>query len=275
LVLPDKSFVVNVTVNRKHKKSRSITAGLQSTDMSRSEQQRQARRKTYLAAKNNYWTPKDMTLDDYFSAVSQHPPIAEILSYLENHRDWKVGDEFEFAESEDGMCEKCAVRKLHQDLSTELKAAPKSLNGSTDVQFSRYAAELLATGKEATVLTPNLHRDFVYHSWVEAAHLEHIKDHRDEPGIAALEAHPEIEADGTLSLALGIRALDGSHRAALTYREGRPFTVRVLTPVETLRSMFSIDNKKNPFFAVKYTPQVDEILEEIARGEAGANVPLK
>ncbi len=245
--------------------------------MRRNERERQARKRTHLAAKNNYWVPKDMTLDDYLDGVSQHPPITEILDYLEkNHPGWKAeGEEFEFAESTDGLCEKCAARKLEQDLSTELKAAPKCLNGSTDVQFSRYAAERFATDKETIILTPKLHRDFVYHSWVEAAHLEHIKDHRDEPGIAALEGHPEIEPDGTMSLALGFRAIDGSHRAALTHREGKPFAVRVLTPVETLKSMFSMDNKKNPFFAVKYTPIVDEILEKMARGEVGPHVPLK
>jgi hypothetical protein len=245
--------------------------------MSRNEQERKARRQTYLASKNNYWTPKDMTLDDYFSAVSQHPPIAETLTYLEKSpRDWTAeGEEFEFAESKDGVCEKCAVRKLNRDSSTELKASPKSLDGAADVQFSRYAAEEFAKGKEPLILTPNLHREFVYHSWVEAAHLEHIKEHRDEPGILGLEAHPEIELDGTMSLALSSRAIDGSHRAALTHREGRPFAVRVLTPVETLRSIFAINNKKNPFFAVKYSSQADEILEEIARGDAGPHVPLK
>jgi hypothetical protein len=31
--------------------------------------------------------------------------------------------------------------------------------------------------------------------------------------------------------------------------------------------MFSINNRKNPFFALKYSPQVDEILEAMARGE--------
>ncbi len=67
--------------------------------------------------------------------------------------------------------------------------------------------------------------------------------------------------------ALGIRPIDGSHRGALAYKEGRPFAVRVLTPVETLKSMFSINNKKNPFFAVKYSPMVDEVLEKMARGE--------
>ena len=28
-----------------------------------------------------------MTLDAYFEAVRQHPPVAEILDYLETHRD--------------------------------------------------------------------------------------------------------------------------------------------------------------------------------------------
>jgi hypothetical protein len=50
--------------------------------MSRNEQERKARRQTYLASKNNYWIPKDMTLDDYFHAVSQHPPIPQMLDYL-------------------------------------------------------------------------------------------------------------------------------------------------------------------------------------------------
>jgi len=208
-----------------------------------------------------------MTLDEYLKAVNQHPPIAEILDYLEKHRVWEPGDEFEFAKSVDGVCGKCAARKFERDLSTELKAAPKCLNGSADVQFSRYAAEHFATGKDPIILTPNLHRDFVYHSWVESAHLEHIKEHRDDPGIAALEAHPDLEADGTLSFTLGFRAVDGSHRAALTYKEGRPFAVRVLSPVETLKSMFSINNQKNPFFALKYSPRDDEILELMADGK--------
>ena len=236
--------------------------------MRRNEQERQARRQTYLASTNNYWVPKDMTLEDYLRNVTDHPPITEILDYLETHpRDWAAeGEEFEFEESRDGVCEKCSVREVERDTTAEMKAAPKSLNGTSDVQFSRYAAERFVTGREPIILTPTLHRDFVYHSWVEAAHLKHIKDHRDEPGIMALEAHPEIEADGTLSLALSIRAIDGSHRAALTYQEGRPFAVRVLTPVETLKSMFSIDNKKNPFFAVKYSEQIDEILKRMARG---------
>ena len=244
--------------------------------MRRNEQERQARRRTYLASKSNYWTPKGMTIEGYLKAVSQHPPIAEILTYLDaNPRDWKVdGEEFDFAESTDGVCEKCSVRKFEADSSTQLKASPKSLNGSADVQFSRYAAERFTTGKEPLILTPNLHREFVYHSWVEAAHLEHIKRHRDEPGIAALEAHAEVR-DGNLNLALSIRAIDGSHRAALAYKEGRPFAVRVLTPVEALKSIFSINNKKNPFFAVKYSPEADEILEQMVRGEVGPHIPPK
>jgi hypothetical protein len=54
--------------------------------------------------------------------VKQHSSIAEILEYLEkNPRDWEIdGEEFEFAESKDGVCEKCAVRELKRDLSTEL-----------------------------------------------------------------------------------------------------------------------------------------------------------
>jgi hypothetical protein len=122
---------------------------------------------------------------------------------------------------------------LEHDLSTELKVATNCFNGTAEVQFSRYAADHFATGKEPIILTPNLHRDFVYQSWVETAHLEHIKQHRDEPGIMATFAHPQMGEDGKPSLALSTRAVDGSHRAALTYREGTPFAVRVLTPVET------------------------------------------
>jgi hypothetical protein len=236
--------------------------------MRRGERERIARRQAYhLASKGNCWTPTGMTVDEYLKAVNRHPPIAEILDYLEHHRVWEPGEEFEFAESDNGVCEKCTARELKRDLSTEFKAAPRCLNGSADVQFSRVAAEHFAMGKEPITLTPNLHRDFVYHSWVEAAHLEHIKEHRDDPGIAALEAHPEIEADGTLSLTLGFRAVDGSHRAALAYREHRPFAVRVLSPVETLKSMFSINNQKNPFFALKYSPLADEILGLMALGK--------
>jgi hypothetical protein len=236
--------------------------------MRRGERERIARRQAHhLASKGNCWTPTGMTLDEYFKAVTQHPPIAEILDYLEGHRVWEPGDKFQFTKSDDGVCEKCTARELKQDLSTEFKAAPKCLNGSADVQFSRLAAEHFATGKVPIVLTPNLHRDFVYHSWVEAAHLEHIKEHRDDPGIAALEAYPEIEADGRLSFTLGFRAIDGSHRAALAHIESRPFAVRVLSPVETLKSMFSINNQKNPFFALKYSPRDDEMLELMALGK--------
>jgi len=218
-----------------------------------------------------------MTIEDYFEVVKQHEPITGILEYLEqNSRDWKVeGEEFQFVESKDGVCEKCAAHAIGEDSSTELKVATKLFDGETEVQFSKYAAENFAKSREPIILTPNLHRDFVYQSWVEAAHLEHIKEHRDEPGIAALIAHPEMDEDGKLSMALTIRAIDGSHRAALTYREGRPFAVYVLTPVETLKSMFSINNKKNPFFALKYSPEVDGVLERMARGEIGPYVPLK
>jgi len=246
-------------------------------NMRRKERERAARRQTYLASKQNYWIPKGFTLEDYLKIVKQHSSVAEILEYLEeNPRDWQIeGEEFEFAESKDGVCEKCAVRELEHDLSTELKVATKCFNGVAEVQFSRYAADHFAKGKQPIILTPNLHRDFVYQSWVEAAHLEHIKQHRDEPGIMAAFVHPEIGADGGLTLGYSIRAVDGSHRAALSYREGRPFAVRVLTPIETLKSIFSIDNKKNPFFALKYSPKVDAVLERMARGEVGPHVPLK
>lgn len=232
--------------------------------MRRNERERIARRQTYLASKRNYWTPPGLTLEEYIKLVNQHPPITEILEYLENHpRDWTIeGEEFEFATSTNDVCEKCSVRKFEKDIY-EMKAAPRCLN-NVEVQFSRYVAERFARDKEPVILTPNLHREFVYHSWVEAAHLEHIKEHKDEPGIAALQAHVEIEEDGKPAFSLSIRAIDGSHRAALSYKEGRPFAVRLLSPVETLKSMFSIDNKRNPFFALKYSPQADKVLELMA-----------
>ena len=245
--------------------------------MRRREREREARRQTYIASQQNYWTPTNgMTIDDYLKIVKQHSPIAEMLEYLEKHpRDWQIdGGEFEFTESKEGVCEKCAVRELGTEWA-ELKVATKCLDGGAEVQFSRYAAERFARDKPSTILTPNLHRDFVYQSWVEAAHLEHIKQHRDEPGIMAVFAHPAMEEDGKLSLALSMRAVDGSHRAALTYREDKPFSVRVLTPVETLKSIFSINNKKNPFFALQYSPEVDDILEQMARGGVGPHAPLR
>jgi hypothetical protein len=83
--------------------------------MRRKEREREARRQTYLASKQNYWTPNGLTLEDYLKTVKQHSPIAEILEYLENNpRDWQIeGEEFEFTESKDGVCEKCAVRDLN------------------------------------------------------------------------------------------------------------------------------------------------------------------
>jgi len=40
------------------------------------------------------------------------------------------------------------------------------------------------------------------------------------------------------------------------------------------KGIFSIDNKKNPFFALKYSPEADNVLEQMARREVGPHVPL-
>src|SRR6266436_4035260 len=134
--------------------------------MGRKERERQARRRAYLAAKGNYWVPSDMSLEAYLQAVSKHPPIAGMLDYIEtNLRDSKaVGKMFQFAESRDGSCEKCYVRQIRRDPRSELKAAPQCLNGTADVQFSRYVAEQFAKGKDPIILPPNLHQQFVYSS---------------------------------------------------------------------------------------------------------------
>jgi hypothetical protein len=132
------------------------------------------------------------------------------------------------------------------------------------VQFSKFIAERLAASKQPITLTPKLHREFVYQSWIEAIHLEHIREHVQEPGIAAIEAQPAI-TDGVLEMTLSFRAIDGSHRAALAYREGKPFSVRVLSPSETLKSIFAIGVKKNPFFLIDYSEEAGILLQQMAR----------
>lgn len=236
--------------------------------MRRSERERLARRDALKGKSVGYWKPRTLSLADYLTQVRGHPPIPQMLDYLENHpRDWTIeGEDFEFTEAKDGVCEKCSVRALDVDPSLELKSTAKSAFDGLEVQFSKFIAEQFTAGKQTITLTPNLHREFVYQSWVEAAHLNHIPRERvDEPGIAGIQAHAALE-DGATVLALSLRAIDGSHRAALAYREGRPFSVFVLTPVETLQSTFAIDNKKNPFFLREYTKEGEWLLAQMARG---------
>jgi hypothetical protein len=226
------------------------------------ERDRLNRKDTYRAAKMGYWVPAAMSLADYRNAVKAHPPIPEMLTYLsENHRDWgDEGEEFRFNQS-NGFCEKCSTRALNLPPITELKASGNSGFDGEEIQYSKFVAERFALKREPVTLTQNLHREFVYQSWVEALHLDHIRAHVDEPGIAAVEAHPTIE-DGVMHLVLSFRAIDGSHRAALAYKEGRPFRVHVLTPVEALMSVFAIGTKKNPFFVLGYSPEAEGLLKQ-------------
>ena len=237
--------------------------------MRRNERERIARRDALKGKEVGYWKPQTLSLEDYFTNVKGHPTIFEMLSYLETHpRDWTIqGEEFAFIESKDGVCEKCDVRALNADPSLELKSTTKSAINGLEVHFSKFLAEQFTKNKTPIILTPNLHREFVYQSWVEAAHLDHIPRERiDEPGIAGIQAHPELDDDG-VALALSLRAIDGSHRAALAHREGRPFSVFVLTPVETLQCTFAIDNKKNPFFLRSYTRAGEYVLAQMALGK--------
>jgi hypothetical protein len=238
--------------------------------MRRNERERIARRNAYWGSTNvGYWRPTTISPEDYLATVKGHPPISQMLEYLSNNpRDWtEDGEEFEFASSKEGICEKCNVRAMNIHPSLELKSTTKSAFNGLEVQFSKFIAEQFTAGKAPITLTPNLHREFVYQSWVEAAHLDHIpRECVDEPGIAGIQAHAELE-NGVITLALSLRAIDGSHRAALAYREGRPFTVFLLTPLETLQSTFAIDNKKNPFFLREYTKEADVLLTQMARGE--------
>lgn len=218
--------------------------------------------------------PKDFSLEEYMFAVGQHPPMPEMLEYLsEHHRDWEDESDL-FRPSEGGVCEKCSVRALNLNPMSELKSSENSGFDGGEIHYSKYVAEQLVVGSEPIVLTPNLHREFVYQSWIEAEHLNHIPlDKRNEPGIAAIEAFPEL-IDGAGNLTLSFRAIDGSHRAALAYKEGLPFSARILLPHQILKSTFAIGNKKNPFFVAGYTRDMEKLLAMMARGEVGPNVPL-
>lgn len=197
--------------------------------------------------------------------------MPKMLDYLStNHRVWTDQD-FDFNESEDGSCEKCSARALNLGPMAELKSSGHTGFDGLDVQYSKFIAERFVIEKDPITLTPELHREFICQSWIEAAHLDHIKDHIDEPGIAAIEAQPELN-DGEVSMRLSFRAIDGSHRAALTHREGRPFSVRVLAPAENLKSIFAIGFKKNPFFALRYSPELEKLLALMASGKASPNV---
>jgi hypothetical protein len=187
-----------------------------------------------------------------------------MLAFLsENNGDM---EEFAFIESKDGTCEKCTVRAKNLPPESVLKSSENCLDGVW-VSYSKYIAEQFTINKEPMTLPTNLHHRFVYQSWVEATHLDHIpRDKVNEPGIAAIQGHPELE-NGEVCMTLGLKAIDGSHRAALTYREGLPFSVLVLTPLELLKSTFAIDNKKNPFFERGYTKAAEELLTQMTRGE--------
>ncbi len=244
--------------------------------MRRNERERLARRTLYQASRSvgekvGEWIPKAFSLEDYFAAIKSHGPIPELLEFLsQNHREWS-DDDFEYHRSDYGACEKCNTRALKLGPMAELKSSGDSGFDRKEIQYSKFIAEQFVAGKEAVVLTPNLHREFICQSWIEGVHLDHIKDHAREPGIAAIEAQPEL-TDGMLSLNLSFRAVDGSHRAALTYREGQPFSAYILTPVESLQSVFAIGSKKNPFFAVPYSPEGEAVLAMMARETTDANV---
>ena len=235
--------------------------------MRRTERERIERRNAFQAARKvDYWTPTGFSQDGYLAAVKSHPPIPEMLDYLStNHRLW-TDEDFSYNESKNGTCEKCSTRALNLGPMAELKSSSKTGFDRLDVQYSKFIAERFVIDKEPITLTPELHREFICQSWIEAAHLDHITDHIDEPGIAAIEAQPELE-DGNIGLTLSFRAIDGSHRAALTRREGRPFSVRVLSPTENLKSIFAIGFNKNPFFVLRYSPELERLLTLMASGK--------
>jgi hypothetical protein len=190
-----------------------------------------------------------------------------MLEYLStNHRVWTDQD-FDFNQSKNGTCEKCSARALNLGPMAELKSSSRTGFDGLDVQYSKFIAERFVIEKEPITLTPELHKEFICQSWIEGAHLDHIRDHNGEPGIAAIEAQPELE-NGAIGITLSFRAIDGSHRAALTHREGRPFSVRVLSPLENLKSIFAIGFKKNPFFALRYSPELEKLLRLMASGKA-------
>jgi len=187
-----------------------------------------------------YWMPKDFSVEEYLDAVRVHPPMPEMLAYLsENHRVWTDQD-FDYNRSKDGTCEKCGTRALNLSPMAELKSSGHTGFDGQEVQYSKFIAERFTLGKEPVTLTPNLHREFICQSWIEGAHLDHIpEEHILDPGIATIEAQPDV-SDGKLGLLLSFRVIDGSHRAALTHRECRPFSAYILTPVENLKSIFAI-----------------------------------
>src|SRR5258708_1076558 len=225
-----------------------------------------------LSREAGYWMPKAFSLNEYLDAVRGHSPIPEMLAYLsENHRTW-TDEDFDYNRSKDGSCEKCGTRALDLSPMAELKSSGHTGFDGEDVQYSKFIAERFTTSKEPFTLTPNLHREFICQSWIEGAHLDHIpEEHMHDPGIAAIEAQPDL-SDGKLGLLLSFRVIDASHRAALTHREGRPFSAYILTPVENLNSIFAIGAKKNPFFSVPYSPEADRVLDLMARGVVGPNV---
>lgn len=242
--------------------------------MRRNERQRIARRNEYQALRNsNTWMPKSLALEEYLNAVKGHAPIPELLDFLsQNHRHWTAED-FDYNVSKDGICEKCSVRARNIGAMGELKSSCNTGFDGEDIQYSKFIAERFALSKEPITLTPELHREFICQSWIEGGHLDHIKEHMDEPGIAAIEAQPEV-IDGVVTkyLIASFRVIDGSHRGALTHRENRPFAARILSPVENLRSIFAIGTKKNPFFALRYGPELEELLNLMARGGVGPSL---
>lgn len=178
--------------------------------MRRNERERIERKNAYQALRKvSCWMPRDFSSEGYLAAVKDHPPILEMLAYLsENHRAWTEAD-FDFNESHNGGCEKCSARALKLDPKAELKSSGDSGFDGEEIQYSKFIAERFTLEKEPITLTPDLHREFICQSWVEAAHLEHIREHMDEPGIAAIEVQPELN-NGVLNLNLSFRAIDGS-----------------------------------------------------------------
>jgi hypothetical protein len=233
--------------------------------MRRNERERIARRNEYRALReSNTWMPKGLSLAEYLKAIEAHDPIPQMLDFLSrNHREWSDTD-FDYNKAGDGTCEKCSTRALNIAPTGEMKSSGTSGFDGEDIQYSKFIAEKFAEGKEPITLTPELHREFICQSWIEATHLEHITEHMREPGIAAIEAQPEVTDGKVTGLLISFRVIDGSHRAALTYREGHPFSARILSPVENLKSIFAIGTKKNPFFALRYSPELEEALRMMA-----------
>jgi hypothetical protein len=212
-----------------------------------------------------YWMPRGISPESYLTVIKSHEPVREMLDYLsKNHRAWADTD-FNYNESENGVCEKCSARELKLGSMGDMKYSGNTGFDGEGVRYSKFIAERFSDGKEPITLTPELHREFICQSWVEGGHLDHIPEERMcDPGIAAIEAQPDL-SDDKPGLLISFRVIDGSHRAALTHREGRPFSAYILTPVENLKSIFAIGTKKNPFFALRYSPELEEVLRLIAR----------